>query len=154
MRFLRAIKRTRWNDDPVDKSAALLDLAPIERPLSFWGFENQADEERIIVALASTRRYLSRLDYVVFEEFELYPLGIQCIQSQGETPYASVNRRYHYDLAVITDRQIDGLIRIISNSERKTYRPIQLKELLIDYVKKGHLDTSRMERVLLGKLCP
>ncbi len=155
MRFLRAIKRTRWNDNPVDKSAALLDLAPIEQPLSFWGFDNQEDEERIIVALESTRR--SRLDYVVVEELELYPLGIQCIQSQGETPYEAVNRQYHYDLAVITDRQIDILIRIkgaINNSERKTYRPSQLKELLTDYVTKGHLDKSRMDRMLLGKLCP
>lgn len=82
------------------------------------------------------------------------PLGIQCIQSQGETPYEAVNRQYHYDLAVITDRHIDILIRIISNSERKTYRPSQLKELLIDYVTKGHLDKSRMDRVLLDKLCP
>ena len=110
---MRTTRQARWlkypdlewlSQDDI-QSDALLDLRTEDNKLSVYKVENEADTERVIIALAATRENLSNLDYAVFEDSTLASTDITISQQNGETPDAEVNK-LHYDLTNLTVRKL------------------------------------------------
>lgn len=139
-RFLRVIKQGRWfkksnwdqvgnEDSPSDplfglqsdalldlQRDALLDLQTDANALSVFKIENEADVNRVVVALASKRDNPAHFDYAVFDDESLLPCGISFVQNEGETPDYEVNQM-HYDVINLTVLKLVNVARAVSLGE-------------------------------------
>ena len=107
--FLRVINQTKWYkkpdvnwlEDGELKGDALADIKTDNGKLSVYKVTNEANIERISVALAATRERPDKIDYAVFADSNLKSLGITVNQTEGKTPDGEVNK-VHYELGDLT----------------------------------------------------
>src|SRR5437588_6099649 len=113
--LLRIVTKPKWvppdwvaaGDVPAD---ALSDLRANNNELSVWRVElDQSNLNAAIVAAASNRDRLDKLDYVLFDEAILPAIPIKCVRSEGNTPHVSANAEIHSDLIELTVRTIARL---------------------------------------------
>ena len=159
--FLRAINQARWYKKPdVDwledgelKGDVLTDIEAKNGKLSVYKVTNEADAERISVALAATRERPDKVDYAVFEDSNLKSLGITINQTKGETPDDKVNT-VHYELGDLTVKRIAKLAEIISAGKHSRIQQKKIRILLHESAHTERLDKVQFSPKLKEKLWP
>lgn len=150
--FLRTTRRSRWYKYPlVDwldegelQGDALSDVKTCGGKLSVFSVANDADIQRVAVALAANREDFSNMDYAVFGDSSLRALGITVQHTEGDTPDESVNE-LHYELGNLTVERLALLTEIVSAGEHKRILQKQIKELLSEAAQCRQLDEKRIK---------
>ena len=151
MRFLRIIRRGRWQkrpepDWPKDSglpSDALGDMQTSRCRLSVYAVTDAIGGRRVAAAMAATREWISNVEYAVFEDFELESLGISVQHTLGDTPDDGVNG-LHYDLGNLTANRLSQLAEIISTGEIRRMTWSDVRALLADEIRAGLVDAARV----------
>ena len=151
MRFLRIVRRSRWQkrpefDWPKDSglpSDAFGDIQTSRCRLSVYAVTDAIDGQRVATAMAATREGISNIDYVIFEDSELELLGISVQHTPGDTPDDGVNKM-HYDLGNLTARRLAQIAEIVSVGEIRRIAWSNVRTLLIDEISAGLLDVTRV----------
>lgn len=136
---LRMISQGRWLYEPTKfpwlpenypLADALLDLKTEKNKLSVYqvGYpasnlddlnldENQ-ELKRVIIALASNRKYVTNFDYTLIDLNLLKELGIVPHKSNGDTPDDYINRSHHYDIVELSVTKLLALAKLIQTERR------------------------------------
>ena len=157
--FLRAINQARWFKKPdVDwledgelKGDALTDIKTENGRLSVYRITNEANTERISVALAATRERPDKVDYAVFADSNLKSLGITVNQTEGKTPDGEVNM-VHYELGDLTVKRLAKLAEIISAGKHSRIQQKKIRGLLHESIRVERLDTTQFKPELKEEL--
>lgn len=160
--LLRIIRKNRWykeealrylllGDTPADP---LADLTTENNALSVWYIEDdKSNLERVITALAATRRNLDVLDYALFDFAVPSEIKAQCERSSGNTPDDAVNKTWHYDLKELSGLKIVALTKAILEGGQKERVPLgKVRESIKSAVSTGQVDSSRMNPKLATAL--
>lgn len=127
-------RKTRWLTDPRTTNApadALSDLNTKENVLSAWYVDDDhSNLEDVIVAVASNREHLQRLDFALFDEAATRETGVQIIASPGKTPLGDASE-YHRDLVSLTADDICHIAEMIHVSGSVNYRTAQQVGILV-----------------------
>ena len=159
--FLRVVKQHRWFKQPDEswledgelKGDALSDIQTQRGQLSVYRVANEADMQRVAVALAANRQDFSNMDYAVFADSDLEPCGITVRQTEGETPDMCVND-LHYELGKLTVNRLGRLAAIISAGKHKRIQRKQIETLLHEAARTGQLDRARIKSPKITKSLP
>ena len=159
--FLRVIKQHRWFRQPDErwledgelKGDALSDIQTLEGRLSVYRVANEADMQRVAVALAANRQNFSNMDYAVFADSDLEPCGITVRQTEGKTPDSGVND-LHYELGKLTVNRLVRLAMIISAGKHKRIQRKQIETLLHEAARAGQLDRARIKSPKITESLP
>lgn len=157
--FLRAIRQARWFKKPhVDwleddelKGDALIDIETENGKLSVYKVTNEANAERISVALAATKDRPSKIDYAMFADSNLKSLGITVKQTEGETPDDEVNM-VHYELGDLTVKRLAKLAEIISAGRHCRIQRKKISELLHESIRIGRINSTQLKPELEKEL--
>lgn len=150
--FLRVTNRGRWYKYPDVtwlaagelQGDALSDIRTQDGRLSVYKVANDADRQRVAVALAATRKEFANVDYAVFGDSGLDELGITVQQTEGETPDETVNG-LHYELGNLTVERLALLAKIVSAGAHRRIQKRQIKKLLSDAAKYRRLDKKMVK---------
>ena len=131
-------------DVPAD---ALSDLRADGNKLSVWSVRPELEDlNRVLVALASNRQHLDKLDYTLINEEILSAIPIKYVQSEGCTPHLTANTTAHRDLIELTARKVAHLAEQMSGLERVRVTEKQVKRLLCNALADGALDRTEFMR--------
>ena len=83
-----------------------------DNELSVFLVNTQADGLRAAVAIASKREQKAAFGYALFDSAAINALGIQIVQTNGDTPDATVNS-WHYELQQLTFSRLSEIAKII-----------------------------------------
>ena len=108
----------------------------------------------MLVAIASSRERLDKLDYALLDEQLLPQLAINCIRSDGRTPHAGANGAMHRDLTELTVQKVASLAEAMMPLERVRVPENNIKLMLIDAIKSSVLDRHRIATKLRTSLEP
>ena len=156
---MRVVKKSRWHARPDwdgweegdIQGDALLDLRTQDNALSVFRVDESAGIGRIIAALAATRENLSHLDYVVFDDAPLEPIGVNMVQRDGKTPDNEVND-IHYDVVNLTVLKLVQLAQTVSQCRPERVPKIEVKAKLRQSLESRWLDTEKVDDGLLSQL--
>ncbi|MXX21344.1 MAG: hypothetical protein F4W68_03665 [Cenarchaeum sp. SB0661_bin_35] len=159
--FLRTTRQGRWYIYPeVDwldeyelQSDTLSDIMTKNGRLSVFSVSNHADKQRVAVALAANRENITNMDYAVFDESCLRPLGITVQQTKGETPDEYANK-LHYELGDLTVERLALLTKIAYTGKHERIRQKHIKELLSEAARSRQLDENRIKHEKMWKCLP
>lgn len=151
MRFLRIVRRSRWQnrpepDGPKDSglsSDVLGDMQTTRCRLSVYAVTDTINGQRVAAAMAATRERISSIDYAIFEDSELESLSISVQHTPGDTPDDDVNKMHH-DLGNLTTRRLCQLAEIVFAGEISRMAWYNVRELLLDEISAGLLDATRI----------
>ena len=157
--FLRIIQRGRWARYPTIpwlspgeiKADALRDLQTRQDALSIYRADDEADANKICVAIAATRENLGHVDYAVFDGTELLSIGIEPAQTAGETPDPEVNR-LHCDLTTLTVEKVGRLTQIIAAGAHNRISKKSIETSLRSALRSNSLDRNGINSRLLRRL--
>lgn len=132
----RLDNRRRWDkvdlpwlgqgEIPADPMA---DLKTNENKLSVYYVEkNQSNLNDVIEAIAATRNFPDRFDYLLFDEEICSELKIEVRDTKGETPNEEVNKKWHRDLAELSADKLLELAKVVYE-KGETHRELE-KEML------------------------
>ena len=152
MRFLRIIRHGKWQkrpepDWPKDiglPSDAFGDIQTSKCRLSVYAVTDMIGGQRVAMAMAATREWVSSIDYAIFEDSKLESLGISVQHTPGDTPDNAVNGM-HYDLGNLTVRRLAQLAEIVAVGEIRRITESNIKTLLIDEISAGLVDVTRIK---------
>jgi len=130
---------------------SLRDLETTDNTLSVYEVNNEHDKERVAVALAAHRKFVSVFDYAVFDDTNFASLGIIAEPHEGNTPDAAVNQ-LHYHLRNLTLGRLTGLARVVSEVEHIRIAPNVVKARISEAIAAGTLPTEKLEPELLARL--
>lgn len=125
--YLRKVRYQRWVEEneadwleaggiPADP---LGDLETSNNALSvYWIDSDRSNLERVVAALAANSKYPHKpFDYLLFDASLTASLGIQVLQSDGDTRDQKVNADWHYDLVKLSVSKITELLRSLWKEE-------------------------------------
>lgn len=158
-KFLIKVKKARWENIPdfvpIDDVAAdcVADLRIEGNSLSIWQVEDdQANVNRVLVALAARCQSVSNADYVLFDDSIPGDLGLRVQLSVGQTPDDHANG-WHRDLVQLTGLQLVKLAaRIVQTARIDRISEKRMAQLLREALIKGQLDQGRVDNSLAVKL--
>ena len=113
---------------------------------------DRSNLEAAIVAAASSRERIDKLDYTLFVEEALIPLGIRCVKSDGGTPHPLANRTMHRDLVQLTVQNVVHLAGMMMPLERMRVSEKQIRLMLLKALRDGELERARIGPKLLADL--
>ena len=156
--FLRIVRQSKWHErhkidwlpDCEIQADAFCDIQTEQNRLSVYRVANETDSRRVVVAIAATRRTISKVDYAVFDYSDIHSLGITVDMSDGETPDEVVNRM-HYELGHLTVRRLAKLAEIIYAGKHKRIQPWQIKKWLEEAVRAGYIDKEKVRSEKIQK---
>ena len=154
--FLRQIRQSRWFDLPwlpigELQGDSLRDLETADNTLSVFEVNSQHDKERVTVALAANRKYVSVFDYAVFDDTNFISLGIIAEPHEGTTPDAAVNQ-LHYNLRNLSLGGLSGLARVVSEVEHIRISENVVKARISEAIAAGTLSTDKLQPELLARI--
>jgi hypothetical protein len=147
---------TEWVPEGDVSSDALTDLRTTSNELWVWVVEDSAANlNTVIVALASDRQSLSKLDYALLDKAELRMLEIRWKQSEGETPHEAANKAWHRDLTQLTASKVALLAASMQPVDQRPHTRVpekEIREMLVAALQSGALNRARMQPSLLREL--
>lgn len=157
--YLRSIAKKRWDINPDVpwlkpnelKADVFKDLPVSDGALSIWKIDERVDAERVSIALAAKRDYLSAVDYVVFDGSVLDTSQFTLQNIAGDTPDGAIND-LHFDLQFLTSEKLAELAHIIAKGYKARILQKQVKARLLDGLDRGLLKSEAFNRNLLSKL--
>ena len=122
--------------------------------LSLWTIDD-SNLDRVIAAVAATKKNVEQVDFVLFPEELLESVGIKVQQVNGNTPDPVANRTWHFDILELTVRHIAVLAAAINERGElgRKHEP-DIKQLLRDGLESLRLEESLMKPELVAKLRP
>jgi hypothetical protein len=156
--LMRVVTKPKWirpawmspDDLPAD---VLTDLRASNNELSVWSTElDRSNIDAAIVAAASSRERIDKLDYTLFEEEALIPLGIKCVKSDGGTPHPLANGTMHRDLVQLTVHNVVHLAGMMMPLERMRVSEKQIRLMLLNALQNGDVERTRIGPKLLADL--
>ena len=159
--FLRTTRQGRryiypvvdWLGEDELQGDALSDIVTKHGRLSVFNVANNADRQRVAVALAANREDITTLDYAVFDDSCLRDLGITVQQTRGDTPDETVNE-LHYELGNLTVDRLALLTRIVYAGEHKRIHRRQINELLSEAARSRRLDEKKIKHEKMRQRLP
>lgn len=120
--------------------------------LSLWSI-NDSNLDRVIAAMAATKKSVEHVDFVLFPEDLLESIGIRAQRVNGNTPDPVANQTWHFDILELTVRHIAVLAASINEKgELRRKQEPDVKELLKDGLEDLRLEESLMPPELVVKL--
>ena len=161
MRYLRVVRRARWEPVVADDGAgyewqadALDDLRTRRNELSVFRADTDCMVDDVVTGLAAGRDDISHVDYAIIDGERIFGLGIrQPVRSVGQTPYHPANE-LHHDVVDLTAVDLVALVKLIKVDDVVRIPPRRVKYLLLAAVKNGTLDVSSLTERLAGSLSP
>ena len=139
-------------DIPAD---VLGDLRSNDNELSVWMVEiDRSNLDSVLVAVASSRVRLDKLDYALFDEQVLPKLAIKCVKSEGSTPHVLANGAMHRDLTELTAQKVVSLAQAMMPLESLRVPEKRIKLMLMAAIQNSVLDRARIDPQLLAQLEP
>ena len=139
-------------DDTDVPADALTDLRSDNNELSVWAVgPDGPDLTRVLTAFASARNHLDKLDYALIDEDIAKSIPIMVNPSEAATPYSTANR-LHRSLCQLSVKKIAKLAEAIMALDKKRISEKQIKTMLVDALKSGALDRTRIDPKLLSQL--
>ena len=157
--FVRTIQDSRWfkypevswllaGEAPGD---AVVDLRVRGGALSIYQADDKEAMLRTVAALAATRDHLAKLDYSWFDGGVLPSYGILVSKVPGCTPDAVVDDR-HYDVVELSAVRAGELANIIARGDIDRLQKSEVRNLLRERIRLGHLDKSKVNLGVLKAL--
>jgi hypothetical protein len=157
--LLRVISRAKWATTPAwmkagDAPADILsDLRAENNQLSVWSVEpDRSNLDSVVVAIASSRLRLDKLDYALFDEHVLPPLAIRCVRSEGRTPHPRANGAMHRDLTELTVQKVASLAHALMPAERVRIPEGRIRLMLVGAIQSDAIERGRIDPDLLTAL--
>jgi hypothetical protein len=148
-------KKPDWMEADEIPADALTDLRSVNNKLSVWSVEpDQSDLDSALIAVASSREHLDKLDYALFDEQVLPALAIEYVKSEGDSPYLAAKSTKHRDLIRLTVRKVARLAEEMMPLERVRVSEKEIKLKLLEALRGGMLDRARIKQKLLADLEP
>jgi hypothetical protein len=156
--LLRVVTKPKWiapawmasGDVPAD---ALTDLRADKNELSVWGVEaDRSNLNMALTAVASNRKRLDKLDYMLLDEAVLSAIPVKCIRSEGVTPCTAANSQIHRDLVELTVQKVADLAHRMMPLARVRVTEREVGALLRQALQNGVIDRARVEPKLLDEL--
>lgn len=159
MQFLRAVRQGRWLTHPhwpglqpgQVQADALGDLTTTKNRLSVFRVESDSEIAMVTVALASNKKFLANIDYLLFDDSHLESLEIEAIRNKGNTPDARVNE-LHYDLNIRDGSALLSFAQSISDGQVTRIYDYDLGPQLLDALTRGVIDRTYIDEELLQKI--
>lgn len=142
-----------WLEKPEVPAEALKDLRTDDNALSVFEVESVADARAIAIAIAAGKLNFDNCEWFLFDDSVLNALEISIEKSEGRTPNTRING-LHWDVGPLTGRKLVALAEAIS-PEPEEFGFILKKDVestIVDSVKSGELDISRINRSLREKV--
>lgn len=127
------------------------DLAPQSGQLSVWRAEHELDLLMAAAAIASTRDYLDKVDFLVAAEDAVEDIGVEIAPNSGLTPYAPANH-LHRDLESLTVGRMVLLADEFLNCDTKRFTLREVKAMLLAALDAQELHPSDLKETLREKL--
>ena len=159
--ILRTIRQGRWlankpSETPEERFARALNDLPLseDKKLSIWYVEHdRSNLERLVTALGANRDHLDNIDYILLDDQWLLELGIQCQQSEGNTPDQEVNRRWHCNLVEISTDKHEALTKaLLEQGHIDRILSKRLLELIGQAIELGNIDSERLKTGIRSKI--
>jgi len=156
--LLRVITKPKWvrpawmepGDVPAD---VLTDLRASNNDLSVWSVEqDRSNLDSVLVAVASSRERLDKIDYALLDEQVLPSLAIRCIRSDASTPHLGANGAMHRDLTELTVKKVASLAEAMMPLERVRVGEGKIRSMLLGAIQSSVLDRARIAPKLLAEL--
>jgi hypothetical protein len=143
-------------DDAVD--AAVRDLKTDDSTISFWRCDpgQLATLENVVIALASNRETIARLDIVILNTDDLIQARLDIVDKPGDTPAATLNVE-HRDVAGFTLTSLVAVARLVHNTLKsdassRRFPPMEVRALLQQAIANGILQADRLHPKLAADL--
>lgn len=156
--LLRIVSNPKWEKarfmSPQDVPAdALSDLRTNNNELSVWYVESdRSNLDSALVAAASNRQHLDKLDYELIDEGILVSLEIKCKKSDGNSPHRIASSTMHRDLTELTVEKISRLASAMMPLSRVRVPEKKVVLMLRTALTGGLLDPDRIPSRLLDSL--
>ena len=104
--------------------------------------DDKSNLERIITALAANSDSLDSTDYIMMDINELDVLGIQKLETPGQTLDSEVNT-CHMDLLDLTSSKLDSLAHAFRDKgESDRFYKKDLKQMILEAIRVGNIDQN------------
>lgn len=155
--YVRMLSRGKWEviEDfqlaPADTLQS--ELKTTKNTLSLWYIKDLSEKNEAVIALASARNKIDRLDILCIEEELLKDFSIKCSPETGLSPYEEFNKN-HYDIQEVDYATLGEISKIILSKIKETERLAigNVSTLLIEAFGAGKLNKSTMEESLQMKI--
>lgn len=162
--YLRMInKKAKWEQsklDPLEEisSDAITGcLRTQNETLSLWKIEDEAMISDAIIALASNREIIQKLDYLIIPDSEISEFNLELREQLGESPYHDFNKNHldiinlnYYKLGVVSN-----MIRKIINSDKgriTRVNEVEIEKLLCSAIEENKINIEDLSESLAEKL--
>lgn len=159
--ILRGIRKGKWNRNPdlgwlgedEIQADAFGDLSTSGNKLSVWRIEDdQSNLKRIVAAISATKDRVSNLDYALIVQEYLLENGFRFDQTPGTTPDEGANS-WHLDVVELTATKLVLLADVIHKQSEIIRIPEKtVRGLLIDGIRSGQFDETKLKESLMGNL--
>jgi hypothetical protein len=133
---------------PADEAPAdaLKDLRTEHDALSVWQIDdNEANLDRVLAAIASSRDYLLKLDFLIFDSKHIEELGLKMEREDGRTYDSKANSDWHFDLIHLSASDLSRLAnKMFKYSKRGRLTVPKLTQLVKESVGKGYVDPAHL----------
>ena len=154
-------RKHNWHDPRWDepwlgindlRADALRDLQTEENKLSIWEMNDDIPLSRVLAAVAASREFVAKLDFIVFEFGILDELKMERERVSGNTHDVGVNDR-HIDLIHLSARKLSEFgARIRAAGKADRYYPKSVAPLIQDSVDRGFIDWNALEPRVAEKI--
>lgn len=163
MFFARMVDHAKWKKRKVGRFTrvppdGLTNNLRIQNDrLSFWMCDpkQEASLEQVVLALASSRDSIDRLDLVWVDEIDILATKARILEIEGETPAHTI-RKQHRDVA---DLGLNGVIKLahyiakaINGNQTKRWSKSQVQKIMVDAVNNNTLDLDQLKEGIRSKL--
>ncbi len=155
-RFLRKTSKGLWSERGADGGVtadALGDLKTKENKLSVYEIDDEAQIERVAVALAASRDFVANFDYALLDNDFLDSLAIKFVVEAGTTADDLVNQM-HRDLVFESGVRLVEFAQKFLTCGQTRIPEKKIKKWLESALSVGGLDAARINQKLKSKILP
>lgn len=163
--ILRLIRQHRWDrpqgggwlgddDVPADPMADFANTT--ENRLSVWMVDDQKTNlNQIVVAMATNRDKLDKLDYVLFPRAYLDAAEIAWEDDHGDTPDDEANT-WHRNLVELSADKVVALTKMVwkRDKEQERIAKADVRARIVDAVLEDRIPLGKLSRKLLAAIEP
>ena len=157
MFLVRKISRAKWEKkshlhaEEISADAVTVDLRTMDDSLSFWrcSSDSTGDVEDVVLALASIRDSVDRIDIVWIAEEDLQSAGQNMKNTDGRTPVGELVNR-HVELYwldyVRLGKVADCVVTAITNNQCRRVSKKRVTELLKDAISQSRISLDDLSK--------
>ncbi|MEE1902663.1 hypothetical protein V0R39_10505 [Pseudomonas inefficax] len=157
--LVRKITRGKWSIgeevEAVNADAITQCLKTQDNTLSVWQIKDESDINQSILAMAAANEMLSKIDVVMLTEQALHDKNISIDATPGLTPCTNLVGT-HRDLSQLNVAHLGVISELIADEIRKgnvkSFTLSTLKNILVDAIKSGELESSSLSESVREKV--